>query len=80
MLSEKSDIKWGCQDMIEIAKDKICKGIVCASCQLDMEEEYVVRRLGNIKKTVCDRCGKEILTSEILYTLGYKGFKRRGWL
>ena len=51
------------------------------SCQMAMEEEYVMRCMGEMRKDYCERCGKtQPVTMQYLYTMKGKVKERKGML
>ena len=54
---------------------------LCVSCQMAMEEEYVMRCMGEMRKGYCERCGKtQPVTMQHLYTMKGKVKERKGLL
>lgn len=58
----------------------ICWARMCMSCAFDMEQtEYLVRCRGDSQKnTVCERCGKILMTHKYQYTMKGEALIRRG--
>lgn len=65
---------------MDIAIDKICTARLCHDCYNDMKNEWVLREYNQHNVTNCDRCGRKTVTDFYRYTLGYKGYKKRGLL
>lgn len=61
------------------AIDEICWARVCIPCSLDMEDIYLVRRRGDGKRTICERCGKESMTLKVQYFMKGAERIRRGY-
>ena len=60
---------------------EICEARLCVSCQMAMEEEYVMRCMGEMRKDYCERCGKtQPVTMQYLYTMKGKVKERKGLL
>lgn len=57
---------------------EICRARLCPACALEMEPEYVMRCDGGLRKTGCDRCGKETTTMDYRYTMNRRGLEKRG--
>ena len=54
---------------------------LCVSGQMAMEEEYVMRCMGNQRQDLCDRCGKvRPVTMAFKYTMKGKVKERKGLL
>ena len=54
---------------------------LCVRCQMAMEEEYVMRCMGEMRKDYCERCGKtQPVTMQYLYTMKGKVKERKGLL
>lgn len=52
---------------------------LCVSCQMAMEEEYVMRCMGEMRKDYCERCGKtQPVTMQYLYTMKGRVKERKG--
>ena len=58
---------------------EICWGRVCIPCSLDMETIYLVRRRGDAKRAICERCGEECMTLKVQYTMKGSELIRRGY-
>lgn len=59
--------------------NQIGKARLCPTCQLEMNEEYVMRCLGDMHRASCERCGKEsAVTMNYLYTMKGRVKRQRG--
>ena len=60
--------------VFEIAEARLCVG-----CQVDMEEEYLLRCMGEMRKDYCDRCGKtKSVTMSYRYLMKGRAKRKRG--
>ena len=59
---------------------KVGRARLCSACQLDMLPNYVMRCRGDLKKTPCERCGKEAMTMLWQYTMNKAGLTKIGRL
>lgn len=61
--------------------NQIGEARLCVSCQLAMEEEYVMRCMGEMRRDHCDRCGQtKPVTMEYKYTMKGRVKERKGLL
>jgi len=59
---------------------KVERARICPACQMDMLPDYVMRCRGEMKKAICERCGKETHTMIWQYTMKGKAKERIGRL
>ena len=54
---------------------------LCLPCQAAMAHDYVMRCMGELRRGVCERCGKEAAGTMLYsYTMNKRGLKRIGRL
>lgn len=67
--------------MISAAVWEIGEARLCLACQVAMAPEYVMRNMGQQRKDLCQRCGKEAPATFLYrYTMKGKVKERKGLL
>lgn len=60
----------------EVAEARLCVG-----CQIEMEDEYLTRCMGEMRKDRCDRCGQtKSVTMNYRYLMKGRVKRKRGFV